>query len=46
MAFLDGPDARNNLLLRDLPATAAVQSWTAYDLLKVFPADSRGARDF
>ncbi|MFD8508875.1 Lrp/AsnC family transcriptional regulator [Streptomyces sp. NPDC059687] len=38
VAFLDGPDARNNLLLRDLPATAAVQSWTAYDLLKVFPA--------
>jgi DNA-binding Lrp family transcriptional regulator len=26
------------LVLRDLPATAAVQSWTSYDLLKVFPA--------
>ncbi|MFE4961518.1 Lrp/AsnC family transcriptional regulator [Streptomyces sp. NPDC056660] len=36
--FLDGPDARNNLLLRDLPATAAVQSWTSYALLRVFPA--------
>jgi DNA-binding Lrp family transcriptional regulator len=38
VAFIEGPDARNNLLLRDLPVTAAVQSWTAYDLLKVFPA--------
>ncbi|MEU1179586.1 Lrp/AsnC ligand binding domain-containing protein [Streptomyces sp. NPDC005820] len=36
--FLDGPDARNNLLLRDLPATPAVQSWTAHVLLRVFPA--------
>ncbi|MFE5033641.1 AsnC family transcriptional regulator [Streptomyces sp. NPDC056683] len=36
--FLDGPDARNNLLLRDLPATAAVQSWTSHALLRVFPA--------
>ncbi|MGW2959973.1 Lrp/AsnC family transcriptional regulator [Streptomyces sp. NPDC001220] len=36
--FVDGPDARNNLLLRDLPATAAVQSWTSYALLRVFPA--------
>lgn len=38
MLFLNGPDARNELVLRDLPATAAVQSWTSYDLLKVFPA--------
>ncbi|MER5537698.1 Lrp/AsnC family transcriptional regulator [Streptomyces mirabilis] len=36
--FLNGPDARNELVLRDLPATAAVQSWTSYDLLRVFPA--------
>jgi len=36
--FLDGPRARTTLLLRDLPATAAVQSWEAYDLMKVFPA--------
>ncbi|WP_370353977.1 Lrp/AsnC family transcriptional regulator [Catenulispora sp. EB89] len=36
--FLDGPEARNSLLLRDLPATADVHSWEAYDLLKVFPA--------
>ncbi|OIK00985.1 AsnC family transcriptional regulator [Streptomyces sp. MUSC 14] len=36
--FLDGPDARNALLLRDLPATPAVQSWTSHVLLRVFPA--------
>ncbi|WP_181805442.1 Lrp/AsnC family transcriptional regulator [Streptomyces shenzhenensis] len=36
--FLDGPDARNNLLLRDLPATPAVRSWTSHLLLRVFPA--------
>ncbi|HEX5297618.1 MAG TPA: AsnC family transcriptional regulator [Streptosporangiaceae bacterium] len=36
--FLDGPQARISLLLRDLPATAAVQSWDACDLMKVFPA--------
>ncbi|MFI5797951.1 Lrp/AsnC ligand binding domain-containing protein [Streptomyces sp. NPDC051677] len=36
--FLDGSDARNNLLLRDLPATPAVQSWTSHVLLRVFPA--------
>ena len=36
--FLDGPDARNSLLLRDLPATQAVQSWTSHILLRVFPA--------
>ncbi|WP_344613033.1 hypothetical protein [Dactylosporangium salmoneum] len=36
--FLDGPDARNTLLLRDLPATDAVRSWTAHTLLRVFPA--------
>jgi DNA-binding Lrp family transcriptional regulator len=36
--FLDGPQARTSLLLRDLPATAAVQSWDACDLMKVFPA--------
>ncbi|WP_044366130.1 hypothetical protein [Streptomyces natalensis] len=27
---LNGPEARNNLLLRDLPATPAVDSWTAH----------------
>ena len=36
--FLDGPDTRNSLLLRDLPATPAVQSWTSHLLLRVFPA--------
>ena len=36
--FLDGPDARNALLLRDLPATPAIQSWTSHILLRVFPA--------
>lgn len=30
--------ARNSLLLRDLPATPAVQSWTSHALLRVFPA--------
>ncbi|PWI44789.1 AsnC family transcriptional regulator [Streptomyces sp. ICBB 8177] len=36
--FLDSTDARNTLLLRDLPATPAVQSWTSHVLLRVFPA--------
>lgn len=36
--FLDGSDARNTLLLRDLPATPAVVSWTSHVLLRVFPA--------
>jgi DNA-binding Lrp family transcriptional regulator len=36
--FLDGTQARNSLLLRDLPATADVLSWDAYDLMRVFPA--------
>ncbi|MFG2915638.1 Lrp/AsnC family transcriptional regulator [Kitasatospora sp. NPDC048298] len=36
--FLDGAQARTALLLRDLPATADVRSWDAYDLMKVFPA--------
>jgi DNA-binding Lrp family transcriptional regulator len=36
--FLDGAGARNSLLLRDLPATADVLSWDAYDLMRVFPA--------
>ena len=36
--FLDGPQARTSLLLRDLPATDAVLSWDAYDLMKVFHA--------
>jgi DNA-binding Lrp family transcriptional regulator len=36
--FLDGPEARNTLLLRDLPATSAVLSWTSHVLLRVFPA--------
>jgi DNA-binding Lrp family transcriptional regulator len=35
---LDGPETRNTLLLRDLPATSAVQSWTSHVLLRVFPA--------
>jgi DNA-binding Lrp family transcriptional regulator len=36
--FLDGAQARNSLLLRDLPATSDVLSWDAYDLMKVFTA--------
>ncbi|WP_328611613.1 AsnC family transcriptional regulator [Amycolatopsis sp. NBC_00345] len=36
--FLEGPDARTKLLLRDLPATPEVESWTSYVLLRVFPA--------
>lgn len=36
--FLDGPVARSTLLLRDLPATPAVRSWTSHVLLRVFPA--------
>jgi DNA-binding Lrp family transcriptional regulator len=39
--FLDGPDTRNTLLLRDLPATDAVHSWNAHSLLRVFPAAFR-----
>ncbi|MHB9856172.1 Lrp/AsnC family transcriptional regulator [Streptomyces krungchingensis] len=39
--FLDGPEARNTLLLRDLPATSAVGSWTAHTLLRVFPTAFR-----
>lgn len=39
--FLDGPDARNALLLRDLPATEAVGSWTSHTLLRVFPTAFR-----
>ena len=38
---LDGPESRNTLLLRDLPATDAVTSWTAYTLLHVFPTPFR-----
>ncbi|WP_342795349.1 Lrp/AsnC family transcriptional regulator [Kitasatospora viridis] len=36
--FLEGPQARTALLLRDLPATADVLSWDAHDLMKVHPA--------
>ncbi|MBC3841381.1 AsnC family transcriptional regulator [Streptacidiphilus sp. 4-A2] len=39
--FLDGPEARNSLLLRDLPATDAVHSWTSHTLLRVFPTAFR-----
>ncbi|MEY9872124.1 DNA-binding Lrp family transcriptional regulator [Streptacidiphilus sp. MAP12-33] len=39
--FLEGADARNTLLLRDLPATDAVGSWTAHTLLRVFPTAFR-----
>ncbi|MFI6321462.1 Lrp/AsnC family transcriptional regulator [Nonomuraea sp. NPDC050556] len=34
--FSRSPQQRSALLLRDLPATAAVTSWTAYGLLRVF----------
>ena len=43
MFFLDGPDSRNTLLLRDLPATDAVGSWTVHTLLQVFPTPFGGA---
>ncbi|SEL28515.1 Lrp/AsnC family transcriptional regulator [Streptacidiphilus jiangxiensis] len=39
--FLEGTEARNNLLLRDLPATDAVGSWTSHTLLRVFPTAFR-----
>lgn len=39
--FLEGSEARNALLLRDLPATDAVNSWTAHTLLRVFPTSFR-----
>ncbi|WP_329190499.1 Lrp/AsnC family transcriptional regulator [Actinacidiphila glaucinigra] len=39
--FLEGPEARNTLVLRDLPATDAVDSWTAHTLLRVFPTAFR-----
>lgn len=34
---LDGPQERDALLLRDLPATAAVTSWTAQRVQRIFP---------
>ena len=43
--FLDGPEARNTLLLRDLPATAAVVSWTSHALLRVFPTSFAWSTD-
>ncbi|MFI5777675.1 Lrp/AsnC family transcriptional regulator [Nocardia sp. NPDC051570] len=43
VAFLDGPEARNGLLLRDLPATSAIESWTAQHLLRVFTTTLDGA---
>ncbi|MFF0752867.1 hypothetical protein [Streptomyces sp. NPDC004267] len=39
--FLDGPDARNTLLLRDLPATDAMDPWTAPTPLRVLPTAFR-----
>lgn len=39
--FLDGLDARNTLLLHDLPATDAVGAWTSHTLLRVFPTAFR-----
>ncbi|MEV7283060.1 Lrp/AsnC family transcriptional regulator [Streptomyces sp. NPDC093252] len=39
--FLEGAPARNTLLLRDLPATDAVGSWTTHTLLRVFPTAFR-----
>ncbi|MFD3309488.1 Lrp/AsnC family transcriptional regulator [Streptomyces sp. NPDC058694] len=39
--FLEGSEARNNLLLRDLPATDAVGSWSTHTLLRVFPTAFR-----
>jgi DNA-binding Lrp family transcriptional regulator len=39
--FLEGTETRNNLLLRDLPATDAVGTWTSHTLLRVFPTAFR-----
>ncbi|MGW4550315.1 Lrp/AsnC family transcriptional regulator [Streptomyces violaceorubidus] len=38
LVYLEGTEERNRLLLRDLPATAAVHSWTSHTLLRIFPA--------
>lgn len=35
--FLDGIEARNSLLLRELPAVGGIRSWEAQELLRVFP---------
>lgn len=39
--FLENAEARNALLLRDLPATDAVHAWNSYTLLRVFPTAFR-----
>ncbi|QIS14006.1 Lrp/AsnC family transcriptional regulator [Nocardia arthritidis] len=44
LVFLDGPQERDALLLRDLPATPAVLSWTAERVLRVFPASDPAHR--
>jgi DNA-binding Lrp family transcriptional regulator len=36
--FLESPQERNSLLLRDLPTIVGIRSWDAHDLLRVFPA--------
>ncbi len=35
--FLDGPQARTDLLLRQLVATLSVTSWTFHEFLRIFP---------
>lgn len=43
--LLDGPVARDTLLLHDLPATPAVRSWSAQLMMRVFPAALRWTGD-
>lgn len=45
VVFLNGAEARNALLLHDLPATSAVRSWTSHSLLRVFPSVLRWTGD-
>lgn len=43
--LLEGPGARDALLLHDLPATPAVRSWSAHIMMRVFPAVLRWTGD-
>lgn len=45
VVFVTGADARNALLLHDLPATSVVRSWTSHSLLRVFPGVLRWTGD-
>ncbi|MCM6778920.1 Lrp/AsnC family transcriptional regulator [Nocardia sp. CDC159] len=45
LMFLDGPQARDTLLMRDLPATAAVISWDSQRVLHIFPSAGDAGSD-